>query len=486
MWRYACRHDMTLGGAAEKPAKNTYRNISVLVAEVFDPVYLEECGQYLVNLKVIDPTFNFAQSKAHPKLVINKFAHIYIYCQSLDQTPKINQVGDVLRLYYARFTITAKGELACYTDDYCDWRTYDAEAPLDRPLSMSPSARKVSDELTQAEANYMAYLIQWGSRFFSTNSLKDVIWWKSLKKPQDKKPKKPESQAHIDLFVQCTQWKPGSGVASFEDKYGNKYTLKPDGRSGPVQGRFYHLGGVDAAASDRTWSVFSLTKSKYFSMNCLPVNSKDTINFDKLFAEVQEEKKEDLDAEIADAQGKKGGWEARAKGCATQVAKRAGKLAKMQFDHVAACLQSPAKHLNKEFVLEGRVGAVLPREGEEAVKRFFDFTRTVQPLSVSGLKNLKSVVVFNLVLTLRDPVNDLALPVYINTCDHFDNPFSEWELFPDVRDVDAWQELEPKVFAAFTKKLAALEKEQAEARVVARVMMTKAGRGFLKMVDTRF
>lgn len=61
--------------------------------------------EYLVKLKVIDPSFNFMTFIDNKELKFHKYVTINVYAQFQARCPKIKNVGDILRL--RRFNVMA-------------------------------------------------------------------------------------------------------------------------------------------------------------------------------------------------------------------------------------------------------------------------------------------------------------------------------------------------------------------------------------------
>lgn len=485
MWRYSQRNEATLAMAAERPIKNLYRNLTAVIVEASEPLFLEECEKYLVHIKIIDSTFNFTQMCGKSSLKFHKYAHIYIYADSLAEVPQITQVGDILRMYFVRFGVSQKGELTSYSDAYCDWRTYDARGTFEAPLSYNQSRRKVEMVLNDDELNYIRYVSGWGQKFLGQNILKDVLWWNSLKVPENDSDEDPQPQKGLDLIVQCAGWKLTSRQADFCDKYGNKFALKVPGKQVLAKGTFYKLGEVEATLVSAKDRRYTLKPSKYFVLNQLPDDCKDVLFFEKLFQQVLEEKKEEIEA-CSGSLGKKSDWENKNSPFATLVAKTRLSAPELTLAQAAALLKKPENQIGKLFLLTGQISEFLPKRGSEMVRKLILSNSVVYPINSTFLKNLDSVIVFHFVFTLQDGESTTKVPIYVNTADTLDNPFIGWSIFPDVHNVWAWQEMKTTVFQKFEKRLEGVVKGGAEVRVAVRLLQTKSKKIFLKLVDTRF
>lgn len=486
MWRVSRRYNNTLSAVADRPAKNLYNNLLVVVVECSEPTRITGTDWDMVRLKVIDPTFNFTLESARPLVSFHKYANVFVTVRHGDPVPQINQVGDLMKLYFARFYASKLGELICYVDSFCDWRIYDQDSDFQKPICHSVSRRDEQYSLSSEDVGYATYVAKWAQKLFGATSVKDVLWWKGYKKAEGAEGK--TEQKGVNSIVKCTGLSGKEKMkrtATFQDKYGNHFSLQLTAQEQLAKGRHYRLGNMNAIPPAKGKGEVQLNRGRYFVLNALPQSSLDVQNFGKMFHEVLEDKRQILEEETEHSQPK-GYWEARSAGWATVIAKRLVDAQKLDFSQALAALKNHLKHLNKVFILEGQFGGVQKLANGHDFSRLIIQSGELASLDNHGLKNMESAVVINLVFTLNSNADETPLPIYISTIDTLENPFEAWGLFPNVHDIEAWQGLKECVYKEFYKRLGELAKKGAKVRLAVRLQVTKSGKPFFKLVDTKF
>lgn len=474
MWRYSVRNEATLAMAAEHPAKNIYRNIFGVILEASQPALLDDSGNYCVHLKIADQTFNFAEKIEHAGVKFHKFAHVYIYTNTAEDAPQVIRVGDLLRLYYARFYLSGKGELVCRTDYFCDWRVYPGDKPLTKPSYANRTLRKVTEELTQDEENHGRFLQGWGRAFLGNNIMKDMTWWHSFKRSEDGKAKVPAVQTGVDLIVRLVSHTAKSGEAEFIDKYGNKFSMKLSQGTWKKDG-YFKVGEINVKMVSDKDRRYAIQPSKYLIINALPADCKDVKNFGKKFAEIQEERKAQF---LQKGRGKALKETGKAK------TDRSRKPRAMSVSEALKLLKNPEGSVGATFALEAGVEAIFPKTAAEITKKMILQNKSVHPLESQALRNLDAAVIFQFVLTLTGEKGSGNLPVYVNTAEDLSNPFAAWELLPDVRNVEGWQALKQNQVAKWEQKMEAAIQGASAAEFTVRLCLTKTGKAFFQVLDT--
>jgi hypothetical protein len=481
MWRYNVRNEAPLAIIAEKPAKNIYRNVFGVILEASQPALLDDSGNYCVHFKIIDQTFNFTEKTGEAGLKFHKCAHVYVYTGSLEEAPKIARVGDLLRLYFARFYLSGKGELVCRTDYFCDWRVYTCDGNLKKPLAANKTTREVRADLTADERNYAEYLQGWSRQFLGANILKDMSWWNSLKVTEGKSPKTPATQNRVDLVVKLVQLKGAN--AEFLDKYGNKFTLKlPAGKAWKKDG-FYRLGEIDVTSVAEKDRKFQATPTKYLIVNALPLDCKDVKNFGKKFDEILEEKRAQFKMEGSAATKSTVKTVNKAKN-ESKRGEKGRKPEAASVEDLQSLLKGPSEQIGRVFTVEAEVTDLFPNKGSEIVRKMVLQNRSVHPIDSSALKNLDAVVIFHFVLTLKGHKKDSRLPVYVNTSETLENPFVSWGLLPDVRNIDAWQNMKEGLFVKWENRIKTTLKKAPVGSFTVQLLQTKSRKPFLQIVNT--
>jgi len=76
-----------------------------VIIDVSEPHTYEDNNQYVTKLKVVDPSFNYLAYVQNKKIKFHKYVTITIYSQYLARSPKIKNVGDILRM--RRFNVAS-------------------------------------------------------------------------------------------------------------------------------------------------------------------------------------------------------------------------------------------------------------------------------------------------------------------------------------------------------------------------------------------
>lgn len=486
-WRYNIRHEATLSTAAEFPSKNLYRNVFAVVVEISVPTYLEAYEKYLTRLKIVDCSFNFKESSPHSTLKFHKFVLLNIYSDSLKYAPKVNKIGDIIRLFYARFSISVKGELVCYSDDYLDWMTFSSEGNRDRlPLSMNSSARTNERALTNSEKNRLQSLSEWSSNFFADHILKDVLWWNSFKIEESPKSKKGNTiQKNIDLVAKCVKLNVRTKKASFEDKYKNVFVSNFNENEKLTLNAIYKISGCEIHVEKAQNREFRMDKSDFTTFVLIPENSKDYINFGKLFENIKKAEFEEISAKIEE---KSVSIEKKAisKDFVSAVDRRFSQTRLTSVSDLLKNLANPIEKVGCEFVLEGKVEGFSTTDFSQIIKKYIFETNQFYSIDSIFLKNLKSIIIYNFVMNVTSDECSSVLPVYICTTQGEYGLFDEWNIFPSVCDIEKWQSIKKKTFEKFDQKLDELKKSQARVKLAVKLFITKSGKPFYKLIETVF
>lgn len=105
------KNETTLSAIAENPEGNNHYLLFAVIIDISEPYKSEESTNYTTKLKIIDPSFNYKEELDIKALKFHKFVHVNIYSETPDNAPKIQHVGDIVRLRRFKFKYTPKGEL---------------------------------------------------------------------------------------------------------------------------------------------------------------------------------------------------------------------------------------------------------------------------------------------------------------------------------------------------------------------------------------
>lgn len=121
------KNETTLSAIAEDPVGNNHYLLFAIIIDISEPYKTEESTNYTTKLKVIDPSFNYKADIDAKNLKFHKFVHINIYSETPESAPRIQYVGDIIRLRRFKFKLTSKGELMGNMQKYSNWLIYSGD-----------------------------------------------------------------------------------------------------------------------------------------------------------------------------------------------------------------------------------------------------------------------------------------------------------------------------------------------------------------------
>lgn len=121
------KNETTLSAIAQNPEANNHYLLFAIIIDISEPYKTEESTNYTTKLKVIDPSFNYKANIDAKNLKFHKFVHINIYSETPESAPRIQYVGDIIRLRRFKFRLTKKGELMGNMQKYSNWLVYSGD-----------------------------------------------------------------------------------------------------------------------------------------------------------------------------------------------------------------------------------------------------------------------------------------------------------------------------------------------------------------------
>ena len=103
---------LTQADAAEDDTKRDKKLTFAVIIDVSEPHMYEGKDEYVVKLKLIDPSFNYMAYINNKEVKFHKYITVNIYAQFLARCPKIKNVGDILRL--RRFNVRLAANSVCH------------------------------------------------------------------------------------------------------------------------------------------------------------------------------------------------------------------------------------------------------------------------------------------------------------------------------------------------------------------------------------
>lgn len=96
--------ETTLGAIANDASKRDKHFSWGVIIDVSEPFRYESKEEFVVKLKIIDPTFNCKAYIENEEIKFHKFVTLHIYSGFINVCPKIKHVGDIIRL--RRFNVS--------------------------------------------------------------------------------------------------------------------------------------------------------------------------------------------------------------------------------------------------------------------------------------------------------------------------------------------------------------------------------------------
>lgn len=207
---------------------NTYGCVIDISEPFMTKKYSESVpGSFVSKIKIIDETFNFMAVSDNADLKVKKYVVLNMYSEQPFQTPRIANVGDIIRLKRFFFKINQRGELMGYENEFSDWMVYDryiSENVNPKGLKKTIFDRHFSGAL-YFEEERIKNLRQWMNDFFSTHSLKKILWWSRIIEPQNNDSLFSGKQQNKDMILKVTEVNMDEKTIKFIDNLKQKYII---------------------------------------------------------------------------------------------------------------------------------------------------------------------------------------------------------------------------------------------------------------------
>lgn len=475
------RNEHTLSSIAHDPENKNHALLFGIIIDISEPYKIEESTNFTTKLKIIDPSFNYKADLKIPDLKFHKFVHINIYSETPEQAPRIQYVGDIIRLRRFKFKMTPKNELMGNMQKYSNWLIYSGKRGDSFVSECYKTYNKNKDrQLTNYERGRLMDLREWNDSFFFQNSLKYITWWTNSKGV-------PSCQK-VDLILKCVGIDMKSKTLKFIDEEKNNYSLQLKAKPNKIENEVIKLRCVNVENRDGDKPrVIKLTELS--SCLLIPNYFYDARRFEKMLSGVKSVSKNNLNLEnkfpflkgftLID-EGKNQKWVSAVKKSLGPKETLSVKALKDIYD--------TNKQYNEKFIVEGYIMGLVSTKPTDVIKKLNLDTMEVTDLKSKENKDHKYRIIFNLVLTIRDDSmkkNDY-LTVYLTTEGGDMRLFDAWELLPNSDNLEEWAKVKNKQLKDFEKKLNSLKNLGNKVNLGLQFLKTKTNKPFLKVVDTVF
>ena len=480
------KHESTLSAIAENPDSKANKNLFAVIVDISEPIKNSNGSNFILRLKVVDPSFNYKAKIENPALTFHKFIHVHLYIEDTKDVPKIESVGTIIRLRRFSYKISKHGDIIGNEVKFSNWLIYSGQVgDSQKSISHKNITNNKNRVLTKYEEGRLSDLREWISDFFFKHSLLYITWWTSWKSVNDDKNKLKQKHEKVDLILKCVSFNNKEGKLYLVDKDSTNFELAIGVRSGIQAGEYIKLRCVDilplkASATSRQISLNSLS-------SCLkiPANFCDVNQFNK--GEKKSPKKGTSDAlpflgdyTVVEDKNKKIK--------VVTANKKPKSFESKSVKDLTSILNDATKNQGQKYLLNGQIEGYASTSPSDIFKRMLIESKKVVDLKSKDGKDKKSKVIYNLVFKVKDDLNSNDQPanIYFVSQEYGTNVFDSWKILPSVDDNDEWKNIKDSKFTEFEKKLNSLCSADKKVNFIVEVAIAKNGKGFLRLVDTVF
>lgn len=478
-------------------------------------------GCYVTKIKIVDNSFNQNATIENSAIKFQKYAIINIYSHKPEEAPKVQNVGDIIRLRRFLFQINSMGELVGYDNPFSNWMIYDGVGTDIRAKSMKNIKSNNEDRQPHDyEKDRLMKLRKWNKGFFGENSLRSILWWSKLIEPNDTSNFTDEQKSR-DMILKVANVSVENQAILFADEAKIEYNLFL--ASAPVikKGQVVKLRNCHVLfeGTKRT-----LILSNNSSCLIIPADFFDHRMFDEAFYE--QHKNIIYHSPKIKTKSTKDNYLTRGTILEkwpvlkdyyieeyliakkelienpphTHIVSKSATLIKKDYDNkMPASLmdlinmkdQERSELLFQKFVINCNIVG-MSEITSESIYQYFKESNSVYPLKYDKAVEIKEKPVF--VVCLKLLVTDhsiegqgIQFPVYIATKSQDTDPFVLWKILPSCSDYKNWPNVvREETVTRFKTKLEALKHTRSKVKLVAELKRTEKKQYFLNVVDTLF
>lgn len=478
---------------------------------------------FVTKLKVVDPSFNLTTVIESDKLKFQRYAIIHIYSETTDEAPKVQNVGDLIRLRRFTFQINSMGELVGYDTSFSNWLIYEGSACEDfKAKSYKQIAANGENRQPHAyEKERLRELRQWSSTFFGDHSLKIILWWSKIIQPNTEDPSFKHEQKSIDLILQVNEVNLNDKSILFADENGIEYKLFLNSTPVITKNNVLKLRNchVFFEGTDRT-----IVLSNNSSCLVVPAGFYDYKMFNEDFR--AENKDKPLPSPLLRNMGEKERYLTRRSITnklptlkdyyiedylidkkklienppTDRIASKKASLLKKEYvnrvpiklsDLINMTPEEVTQNVFQKFVINVRIQDI-SELSDKCLFQYFRKSNKVFPIAnaINSKSDEKPVFVTCLKMMVEDSSIDLKkwnMPIYITTKDENSDPFVLWKIMPSCLNYKDWSHnIKDELLMKFGSKLDALRNFQREVELVIELKRTSKGQPFFNVTDTLF
>ena len=493
------KNETTLAAIAENPEKTNHALFFGVIIDISEPYKNEKSDNYTTNIKIIDPSFNYKSQIANPLLKFHKFVRVNIFTETPDNAPKVEYVGEIIRLRRFKFKLTERGQLIGNMQKFSNWLIYPGKEFKERKV-VNPDLSfcyklypKNKDRvLNTHEKGRLEDLREWADSFFFQNSMRYINWWNNRKKTG--------KEEDVDLILKCVKFSSKKKQMDFIDEDKHKYKLNLQYPKN-VTNKILKLRCVNITPNSNKDKTPELSFTKMSSCLIIPPYFYDYRKFLTPGKKTPGKDKTTLldnfkwlkDFNMEDVVISKGKSTPRKKGSRlVSVVRNIHSKKTVSLSALKKILEKPMMHKNEKFMFQGKILGISENDPKTFLKKMVIQTKKIhnydKVLKTGGNKKNKFRVFYHMVLmvTEESEKTNKTLDVYITTTDGDHHLFETWDILPQSDKMKDWANVKDKNLKDFSNKLMELKNPSNKVKFCLQLMITKKGQAFFKLVDTIF
>lgn len=118
------KHETTLASLAENQDGKNNKNFFAIIVDISEPTKCTEGSNFIVQLKIIDPSFNYKSKISCENLRFHKYANVRLIIEDVKDCPRIESIGSIFRGRRLNATVGEKGDLCLHEVKFSNWLIY--------------------------------------------------------------------------------------------------------------------------------------------------------------------------------------------------------------------------------------------------------------------------------------------------------------------------------------------------------------------------
>lgn len=493
-----------------------------VVIDISKPANCQTRNLWCSKLKIIDHTFNCDQQTNNSQIRFFNYAIVNIYSTDQEELPRIDCLGDLIRLRRFNWVVSEHGELMGFMQKFSNWMTFSGNGTNTVMLSNMSLPSNQGREFENFEKQQLNELRRWTKSFFGERSVRQVCWWKKSSIISDHSGGAPMVFKNVDLVLKVKETERDGTNVKFSDEKDHVYSYKCDKKMEFKEGQVIKLRGGDVTIVGKNRILHILQTS---STMIIPPGFLDAKGFDPEFLESNQQKFEvrgpsyrwrNLDGGFLNKEAvlsmypflKNYYYEehlinkpdiAGTVADRVIVSKEITIVNKDYFNKVPIKLDflaklrgvTSGKLIWEKFTISCKIIDVKLEKMEEVYRLFCEkcshtknFTTENQFKCCGKISQL--CMFFKILVADESMCKNESFPVYVLARVQNKNPLSLWRGLPDLDDADSWGCLQKGQFENLKAKMNSIVALGCFVKLCVQAKRTEKGKKFLELCDTFF